>query len=227
MIGIIAAMEEEMLEIKKIMKKEKENTIHGLLCLEGNVQGKPIVLVQGGVGKVNAARTAQILIDHYEIEYMVNVGSAGTSKSNIHIGDIVIGKRMVQHDFDITAFGHPKGYITGIGRELMMDEGLLTKYKTAIQKVNTGFQTIIGTIASGDIFCTDSEKTKQIEKEFDADAVEMEGAAIAQVCKLSGIPWVILRSISDVANGENAEVHEHYLQRVSERCAAILKEAIC
>ena len=70
-------------------------------------------------------------------------------------------------------------------------------------------------------------KTKQIEKEFDADAVEMEGAAIAQVCKLSGIPWVILRSISDVANGENAEVHEHYLQRVSERCAAILKEAIC
>ena len=208
MIGIIAAMEEEMLEIKKIMKKEKENTIHGLLCLEGNVQGKPIVLVQGGVGKVNAARTAQILIDHYEIEYMVNVGSAGTSKCNIHIGDIVIGKRMVQHDFDITAFGHPKGYITGIGRELMMDEGLLTKY-------------------SGDIFCTDSEKTKQIEKEFDADAVEMEGAAIAQVCKLSGIPWVILRSISDVANGENAEVHEHYLQRVSERCAAILKEAIC
>lgn len=226
MIGIIAAMKEEMIEILNIMNMEESKEIYGLKINKGKINQKEVVLVQAGVGKVNAARTTQILIDNFNIEYIINVGSAGTSKENINIGDIVIGKKMVQHDFDITAFGHKKGYITDIGRELIMNEDLLNKYKEIINNINRDYQTIIGTIASGDIFCTDIEKTKEIEKEFDADAIEMEGAAIAQVCKLANIPWIIIRSISDVANGKNASIHEHYLEEVSKRCAKILKQAI-
>lgn len=225
-IAIIAAMEEEMQEIKNLMKEIKIIKIHNVEIIEGIIQDKECVLVKCGVGKVNAARITQMLIDKYEIDFVVNVGSAGALNDELNIGDIVIGKTLVQHDFNITAFGHKKGYITDIGREIIADANLIQKCEQAMNNIlnkDTDNKCIIGTIASGDKFCTELELKKEITKEFNADCVEMEGAAIAQVCMLDKVSCVVIRSISDKVNGNNQVDFETYLKKASRKCAKFIE----
>lgn len=151
--GIIAAMQEEMQEIQKIMDNVKETKIYDLNFIIGEISNYKVVLVEAGIGKVNAARTTQILIDNFEVDAIINVGSAAASNEKLNIGDIVIANKLVQHDFDITAFGHPKGYISNVGQYLESDKELVINIEKAIKKIdNNKFKTIIGTIASGDIF---------------------------------------------------------------------------
>ena len=224
-IGIIAAMQEEMNEIKKIMNKVQEKTIYELKFYEGTINNKNIVLVESGVGKVNAARTTQVLIDNYKIDAVINVGTAGSAYQELQIGDIVIGKTLVQHDFDITAFGHPKGYISNVGERINSDENLTKSMEQTIENLqNKEFKIKIGTIASGDIFCTEPKMKEKIRDKFNADAIEMEGAAIAQVCKLDNVPVLVIRSISDSPNGNNNITFEQYLETASKRCAEILSQ---
>ena len=224
-IGIIAAMQEEMNEIKKIMNNVQEKNIYELKFYEGTINNKNIVLVESGVGKVNAARTTQVLIDNYKIDAVINVGSAGSANQELQIGDIVIGKTLVQHDFDITAFGHPKGYISNVGERIKSDENLIKSMEQTIENLqNKEFKIKIGTIASGDIFCTEPKMKEKIRDKFNADAIEMEGAAIAQVCKLDNVPVLVIRSISDSPNGNNNITFEQYLETASKRCAEILKQ---
>lgn len=226
-IGIIAAMEEEKNAIKNIMKEIKENKIYELIFIEGRINEKECILVESGVGKVNSSRTTQIMIDKYDIEYIINVGTAGSVTDELKIGDMVIGKKIVQHDFDITAFGHKKGYISNIGEKLSSDEKLVKKFEDTIKEINDKEIKIkIGTIATGDIFCTEIRMKNKIKEKFEADAVEMEAASIAQVCYLDKIPFIILRSISDTPNGKNEITFEQYLELASERCAEILKKFI-
>ena len=162
-IGIIAAMQEEMNEIKKIMNNVQEKTIYELKFYEGTINNKNIVLVESGVGKVNAARTTQVLIDNYKIDAVINIGSAGSANQELQIGDIVIGKTLVQHDFDITAFGHPKGYISNVGEKIKSDENLIKSMEQTIENLqNKEFKIKIGTIASGDIFCTEPKMKEKI-----------------------------------------------------------------
>ena len=164
---------------------------------------------EAGVGKVNAARTTQILIDNFKIDAIINVGSAASAKDDLDIGDIVIGKELVQHDFDITAFGHPKGYISNVGKYIESDKELVEKVERTINELKDNeFKIKIGTIASGDIFCTDLSMKNKIRDKFDADAIEMEGAAIAQVCELDKVQFVIIRGISDSQNGNNKVTFE-------------------
>lgn len=224
-IGIIAAMQEEMNEIKKIMNNVQEKTIYELKFYEGTINNKNIVLVESGVGKVNAARTTQVLIDNYKIDAVINVGSAGSANQELQIGDIVIGKTLVQHDFDITAFGHPNGYISNVGEKIKSDENLIKSMEQTIENLqNKEFKIKIGTIASGDIFCTEPKMKEKIRDKFNADAIEMEGAAIAQVCKLDNMPILVIRSISDSPNGNNNITFEQYLETASKRCAEILSQ---
>ena len=224
-IGIIAAMQEEMNEIKKIMNNVQEKTIYELKFYEGTINNKNIVLVESGVGKVNAARTTQVLIDNYKIDAVINVGSAGSANQELQIGDIVIGKTLVQHDFDITAFGHPKGYISNVGEKIKSDENLIKSMEQTIENLqNKEFKIKMGTIASGDIFCTEPKMKEKIRDKFNADAIEMEGAAIAQVCKLDNVPVLVIRSISDSPNGNNNITFEQYLETASKRCAEILSQ---
>ena len=177
--------------------------------------------------KVNSSRTTQILIDKFEIDYVINVGSAATANDELEIGDIVIGKNLVQHDFDITAFGHKKGYISNVGEKIKSNEILIEKFEIEINKIeDRDYKIKVGTIASGDIFCTDVGMKKKINFKFNADAIEMEGAAIAQVCYLDNIPFIILRSISDNPNGNNNITFEEYLELASKRCSEILKKVI-
>ena len=223
--GIIAAMQEEMQAIKNIMTEVKECKIFELTFFEGKINNTEIRLVEAGVGKVNAARVTQILIDKFDIDAIINVGSAGSAKEELDIGDIVIGKKIVQHDFDITAFGHPKGFISNVGQYVESDEALIEKMEQTILNIqNNDCKIKIGTIASGDIFCTEIKMKEKIKTKFDADAIEMEGAAIAQVCKLDNTPFIIIRSISDSPNGNNEITFDQYLEKASKRCAKILNE---
>ena len=223
--GIIAAMEEEKKEIENIMTDKEWIKIYELNFINGKINNTEVVLVEAGVGKVNAARTTQILLDNFKVDAIINVGSAGSSNDELEIGDIVIGSRIVQHDFDITAFGHPKGYISNVGQFLESDEKLIEKMKQTISNIqDSEFKIKIGTIASGDIFCTELKMKEKIRAKFNSDAIEMEGAAIAQVCKLDNIPFLVIRSISDKPNGDNHITFEEFLEKASKRCAKIIKE---
>ena len=222
-IGIIAAMEEEMREIKNIMSDVRNSKIYELDFIEGKINGQNVILVKSGIGKVNAARVTQFLIDKYEVNSVINVGSAGAANSELNIGDIVIGKNIVQHDFDLTAFGYPKGYISNVGLEIQSDKQMVDKMNSTIELLNNKEEKVVfGTIASGDIFCTEVSMKDKIRKKFNADAIEMEGAAIAQVCKLCNIPFIVVRGISDSPNGNNNITFEKYLDKASKRCANIL-----
>lgn len=221
--GIITAMQEEKQEIENIMENIEKIEIYNLSFIKGEINNSKVVLVESGVGKVNAARTTQILIDNFNIEAVINVGSAGAANNKLNIGDIVIGKSLVQHDFDITAFGHPKGYISNAGQYFNSDNQLIEQMKKAMKKLdNIDFNILIGRIASGDIFCTDMNMKEKIRNKFEADAIEMEGAAIAQVCQLDNIPFIVVRGISDSPNGNNNITFEKYLEKASQRCAQII-----
>ena len=223
--GIIAAMREEMQEIKKIMTDTEEKNIYELTFTKGKINKTEVILVEAGVGKVNAARTTQILIDNFEIDAIINIGSAGSANDELDIGDIVIGKKLVQHDFDITAFDHPKGFISNVGQYVESDSKLIERMKqTIVELQDKEFKIKIGTIASGDIFCTEIKMKEKIRSKFEADAIEMEGAAIAQVCKLDCVPFIIIRSISDSPNGNNNITFEQFLEQASKRCAQIIEE---
>ena len=226
-IGIIVAMQEEYEAVINIMDEIKENEINHVNFYEGKINNKKIVLVQSGIGKVNAARITQILIDNYKVKYIINIGSAGALNPNLNIGDIVIAKKLIQHDFDITAFGHAKGYITGVGDYIYCDDKLVKNIENGFLNINEkNYKIIEGIITSGDIFCTDILMKDKIYAKFKADCVEMEGAAIAQVCYLDNIPFVVIRSISDSPNGKNAITFNEYLKLASNRCAKFLKSFI-
>lgn len=221
-IAIMVAMDEEITEIKNIMENIEEKNIYGCIIYEGIINGLKSILVQTGVGKVNAARTTQIIIDKYKVKYIINVGTAGGLNQNLKIGDIVVGSKLVQHDFDITAFGHEKGYITNIGKIFNSNVDLIKKAQNVANQLKDRTNIIIGTIASGDIFCTNPNMKEKIKNKFNADCVEMEGASIAQVCTLDEVPFIVIRSISDIPDGNNAITFEEFIKFASKHCAEFI-----
>lgn len=224
-IGIIVAMDEERDEILNIMTEVKVEQIYNLRFLRGKIQGKRCVLVRSGIGKINAARTTQVMLHQFNIQYVINIGAGGSINGLLNIGDVLIGKEVVQHDFDITAFGHSKGYITGVGDKIICDRELVKKLEQIIQSMpERSYQIKIGVIATGDIFCTAPWMKEKIRAKFNADVVDMECAAIAQVCYLDNVTFIVIRSISDTPNGENATTFDENLKLASKRCANILKE---
>lgn len=231
-IGIIAAMEEEAKEIKELMQESgeiEEFSYYEKQFLKGKIQQKECILVKSGVGKVNAARTTQLLIDHFSVNAIINVGSAGALNEQLDYGDIVISTACIQHDFDITCFGHPKGYITDLGVKIIADETLVSTLKRVINKKMIGEKMkngklITGIIATGDQFYNSPEIKKELRKEFDAECDDMEGAAIAQVCYLCHVPFVVIRSISDKPKIKEKVDFYEYLEIASKRCATLVKE---
>ena len=224
-IGIIVAMEEELESILDIMDNIEEKEIYGLTFKTGQIEKNKIIVVKCGVGKVNAARVTQILIDTFNVKCVINVGAAGALNPFLNIGDIVIGEKLIQHDFDITAFDHDKGYITGVGDYIYGDSELIEKFENAANNLKEkDYKIKKGIIATGDIFCTDIKMKNKIFSKFDADCVEMEGAAIAQVCYLDKIPFIVIRSISDSPNGNNEIDFDKFVELASKRCANILRE---
>ena len=220
-IGIITAIDEEFSAIKSILSNSEEMKIYNITCLKGTIENKNVILTKCGVGKVNSARTTQILIDKFNIDYIINVGVAGGLKDYINIGDIVIGEKLAQHDFNITPFNHPMGYINEeLGIYMYSNKKLVEKCQD-IKLNNTNIYS--GTIVSGDLFCTKEKHKANILKEFNADCVEMEGASIAQVCTLCNIPFIVIRSISDKPNGNNSIDFEKYVVSSAKRFSKVIE----
>ena len=223
-IGIIFAMVEEINAFKDYVNIQNEYDIFDLHFYEGEVSNIQCMLVTCGVGKVNAARTTQILIDNYGVDMIINVGVAGGVGPNLKVLDIIVGDKLVQHDFDITAFNHEKGYIPEVGVFINSDEYLVKLACEVLEKENINYY--CGVIASGDIFCTEEAMSTKIAHKFNALCVEMEGASIAQVCYLSHIPFIVIRSISDVPGNKNALVYEEFLESSSKIVANALLNII-
>lgn len=221
-IGIIFAMKEELNELLKILDLKKEYNIFDLTFYECNLDDKEIILTESGIGKVNAARTTQILIDNMKVDYIFNIGVAGGTNPSVSVCDIVVGENLVQHDFDITPFNHEKGYIPNVGTYIPCDEYLISLTKD----INVDSKVYHGNIASGDIFITDKNMSSKISKKFNALCVEMEGASIAQVCYLSHIPFLIIRSISDSVNGNNELTYNDFLLLSSKIVSKFMKELL-
>ena len=219
-IGIIFAMQEELIELKNYLHINKEKKIYDLTFYEATLNNQNIILTESGIGKTNAARTTQILIDYYKPEAIFNIGVAGGIAKNLKVGDIIISTSLVQHDFDITAFNHPKGYIPNIGNNIPIDNNLLNTTKTILDTNNISYKE--GLIASGDIFCTKESMATKINTQFNALCVEMEGASIAQTAYLSKTPCLVIRSISDCPDNNNKVTYEEFLETSSNKVAQIM-----
>lgn len=224
-IGIVVAMDEEMQEILKLMESTETKQVYDLKFIIGKIRNKNCVIVKSGVGKVNAARTTQILIDNFELEFVINTGVAGAINHLLNIGDVVIAKHVVQHDFDITAFGHSKGYITGVGEKIICNRELVEEFEKMLKNIEERIYNIkIGIVASGDIFCTQIDMKNKINAKFNADVVDMECASVGQVCYLDDIPFISVRCISDIPDGSNERAFNDNLKLASKRCANIIYE---
>ena len=201
MIGIIGAMDEEVLEIKNALKDVTVETAAGMEFYRGKINEKEVVVVRSGIGKVNAAVCSQILVDKFGAEAIVNTGIAGSLKAEIDIGDIVLSSDSVQHDMDATGFGYPIGQIPRMETfACPADQKLLKLAEKCCNQVNPDIKTFVGRVVSGDQFISDKEKKQQLIDNFDGFCTEMEGAAIAQVCYLNHIGCLIIRAISDKAD---------------------------
>ena len=201
MIGIIGAMEEEVAALKAQMKVDKIIEQASMEFCVGTLCKKEVVIVRSGIGKVNAAVCAQILIDKFSANMLINTGIAGSLNADINIGDMVISVDAIHHDMDATIFGDPVGQVPRMDTlAFVADETLVEKAKIANEEANPDIKTIKGRVVSGDQLVSSAEVKSRIVDNIQADCTEMEGAAIAQVAYLNQIPYVIVRAISDKAD---------------------------
>ena len=200
-IGIIGAMNEEVIELKNIMTDIQVEKIGNLEFFKGNLLNKEVILVEGGIGKVNAAICATLMIEHFKVSKVLFTGVAGGTNPDINIGDIVIGVDQIEHDFDSTAFGYDLGQIPRMDTYIFeTDKDLVDlAYSVAVEKFGRE-KVRKGRIVSGDEFVASVEKIKWLRDTFNADCTEMEGAAVAHVCHVFKMPFLIIRAISDKAN---------------------------
>ena len=201
-IGIIGAMELEVDALKAAMEVKNTVTRAGMEFKEGTLNGADVVVVRSGIGKVNAGICAQILADVFSVDAIINTGIAGSLNKNINIGDIVLSTDVVQHDMDATGFGYRKGQIPQMPVFFFnADDNLRRLAAEVCKEVNPDIQVFEGRIASGDQFVCDQDVKNRIVSEFSAYATEMEGAAIGQAAYLNEIPFLVVRAISDKADG--------------------------
>ena len=201
MLGIIGAMDEEVAKIKERLENVEVQTFGGMDFYKGNFEGKSVVVVRSGIGKVNAAVCAQILADRYQVSGIVNTGIAGSLMAKIDIGDIVLSTDALQHDMDATNFGYPAGQIPRMDvLSFPADSKLLALAKECCGRVNPEIHTYEGRVVSGDQFISDQKKKDWLIETFHGYCTEMEGAAIAQAAYLNGLPFLIIRAISDKAD---------------------------
>lgn len=201
-IGIIGAMEEEVAKLKENMQIQETSVIAGMEFCQGICEGQNVVIVRSGIGKVNAAVCTQILCDVFKVNAIINTGVAGSLKNEINIGDIVLSEDALQHDMDATGFGYDPGVIPRMEESVFKgDETLLKLAQKVCQEVNPDIQVFRGRVVSGDQFISDHDVKQRIVNSFGGFCTEMEGAAIAQTAWLNKIPYLVIRAISDKADG--------------------------
>ncbi len=201
-IGIIGAMESEVRELANSIQNKECVQVSNLTFYCGLLYGKNVVIVKSGIGKVNAALCAQLLIIKFGVTKVINTGIAGALGQGLGVFDFVVSTAAVYHDFDTTAFGYKKGQVPGLEEKFTADQNLVELAVKAFEATEFSQQhkIIKGLIASGDQFISDSKVKKTIKADFAPACVEMEGAAIAHACALNKVPFVIVRCLSDMAD---------------------------
>ena len=219
-LGIIGAMDIEVAALKENLSGMTEHTHAVGTFYEGKLEGLDVVVVQCGIGKVNAALCVQILCDCYGVTHLVNTGIAGSLCAELDIGDLVVSRDAMYHDFDCHAFGYPIGKVPGLPVTFDADQKMVEYAFAAAEEVNPGHNRI-GRVASGDQFICDKAQKDHIIAVTEAQCTEMEGAGIAQTAFRNQIPFVILRAISDKAD-DSAEMDYPTFERIAaDRCAKV------
>jgi len=191
---------------------------------EGTLNGTSVVIVRSGIGKVNAALCVQILADVFQVSHVINTGVAGSLNAKLDIGDILISKDALHHDMDVRVFGYQLGEVPQMGfREFVADERLIALAAESCAKVNPDIHAITGRVVSGDQFISSKEVKEALISNFQGDCAEMEGASIAHGAYLNGIPFVIIRAISDKAD-DSAEMDYPTFEKAAAKHSALLVE---
>ena len=203
MIGIIGAMDVEVDALKQSLTDTSEEIISNISFVSGKLSGIDTVIAKCDPGKVNAAICTQAMIMKYAPEMIINVGVAGSLSNSLDIGEIAVGESSVQYDMDTTALGDKKGFVSGVGMiEFVCDKEIVKKLLKAGENC-PDLKCTTGKIATGDRFVADGKIKEEIVNEFGCVACEMEGGAIGHVCVINKVPYGILRSISDKADGSS------------------------
>lgn len=227
MIGIIGAMEEEVSLLKEEMEIEEMVSLASMDFCKGNLEGKEVVVVKSGIGKVNAGVCAQILIDKFGVDVLINTGIAGSLDSAIDIGDMVISTDAVEHDVDASVFGDPVGQIPRMDTFSFPAEPRMVELaRIANETVNPDVHTFTGRIVSGDQFVSSTEVKDRLVRLFDAKCTEMEGAAIAHVAYLNKVSCVIIRAISDKADNSATMDYPTFEKQAIARSVRLVKNLV-
>ena len=223
MIGIIAAMEEEMSLLREALNLDSSETICGVEFYESN----DIILCKCGIGKVNSAMATTILIDHFECDLIINTGIAG-GICGVNTKDVVIGNKFMYYDVDVCAFGYAFGQVPGMPKFYLADSEMVLKTKTILKQLGIAYKEAM--VYSGDSFVNRLDLLKNVETNV-VSICEMEGTSIAQVCVKSGVEFVSIRYVSDIVGHENQindylSFESEMAKRSSKICLEILKELV-
>ena len=219
-IAIMGAMSEEIEPLLKVFKDYKIEEYGSNKYYITSYNGIDIVLAYSKIGKVNSTLTASTMIQKYGCQKLLFSGVAGGINPSLKVGDLIVATKLAQHDLDITAFGHPYGYVPGGKVFVSTDTALLRVAKDVAEE--GGIQLLDGIIATGDQFVADESKKEWIANEFKADALEMEGASVGVVCDALNIPFFILRAISDTADMDASFSFDEFLEKSAKQSADFL-----
>lgn len=223
-IGIIGAMDEEVDILKAEMEIKEIKSIANMDFYIGNIEEKQIVLVRCGIGKVNASICTQILISELNVSSIINTGVAGAINDDLDVLDIVVSEDVLYNDFDVTGFGYKLGEIPRMEKSIFAaDNNLIEKALNASKTILYKHKAMKGRIVSGDIFVNDFKIKKDISERFNADCTEMEGAAIGHTCYVNNIPFVIIRAMSDKADGSAHNNFNEFVQEAANNSKDIVK----
>ena len=224
-LGIIGAMEVEVSTLKERMNITKVVKKAGMDFYEGTLEGASVVVVQCGIGKVHAAMCVQVLIDLFEVTHLINTGVAGSLNAKLDIGDILVSEKAVQHDMDVSPLGYEPGQIPGLSTKYFSaDETMAQAMISACQSANPDLNVVRGCVVSGDQFISSTEVKERLISVFHGDCAEMEGASIAQAAYLNEIPFIVVRAISDKADGSAQMDYPTFEKKAAEHCAKMVME---
>lgn len=225
-IAILGAMDEEITLIRGSLENCQEQQFNHLTVYVGKLGAVDVALVKCGIGKVAAAVSTSVVIHHFSPDFVINTGSAGGFSSHLNIGDIVIATELRHHDANLTHFGYELGQTAGMPAYFESNKDLLkhaSQAATSLQNV----QVQQGLICTGDSFVGSDEAAAAIRQNFPSVcAVEMEGVAIAQSCYLLGTPFLVIRSLSDIAGKTSTVSFEAYLDQAAKNSATFVMQTI-
>lgn len=222
-VGIIGAMDIEVALLRKRLSGRSTSEHAGIVFDQGTVGPTQVVVARCGVGKASAALCVQCMVDGFGVTHVVNTGVAGSLDARIGIGDLVVATDAVQHDVDVTALGYRPGQIPGLSTLAFgADPALSEAVSRAAAEVAPEIRVFGGRVASGDQFVADGATKARIIEQFGALCCEMEGAAVAQACWLNGVPFTVVRAISDKADGSDVVDYPTFEEQAAHRCAAIV-----